>query len=202
MIFGIAKIVHSDNSAALRSKLVELMAAKIGVQITHSLPHHSQGNQPTSPEKYSEIPKSATGIYIRHTDRLGATSELCTLNFVSFLFCDWEMPAPQWGWTTRLSAYLLYIGLRPSRHTLLSVCFTPATCEFWPLRSMVCSRGDYVRKWNSPTQHKQHNPMNTTAQHNTVLNVIFSIIWNILLFNCYRCNSNKIVSLFFIQSTR
>ena len=44
MIFGIAKIVHSDNGAAFRSKLVELMAAKIGVQITHSLPHHSQGN--------------------------------------------------------------------------------------------------------------------------------------------------------------
>ena len=44
MIFAIAKIVHSDNGAALRSKLVELMAAKIGMQITRSLPHHSQGN--------------------------------------------------------------------------------------------------------------------------------------------------------------
>ena len=30
MIFAIAKIVHSDNGAALRSKLVELMAAKKG----------------------------------------------------------------------------------------------------------------------------------------------------------------------------
>ena len=44
MIFGIAKIMHSDNSAAFRGKLVETMAAKIPVKITHVFPCHSQGN--------------------------------------------------------------------------------------------------------------------------------------------------------------
>ena len=42
--FGIAKTIHSDNGAAFRGRLVQLMSARLGVEVTHSLPMHSRGN--------------------------------------------------------------------------------------------------------------------------------------------------------------
>ena len=44
MTFGIANTIHCDNGAAFRGKLVEHMSAKLGAEITHSLPMHSRGN--------------------------------------------------------------------------------------------------------------------------------------------------------------
>ena len=110
MIFAIAKIVNSDNGAALRSKLVELMAAKKrnadNTQSPTSLPR-----QPICQEKCSEIPKSATCIYIRQTERLGSICTSCSMHheYHCALIPKWKpilsSVHPRPGHSTRVRAY-------------------------------------------------------------------------------------------------
>ena len=43
-MFSVPKIIFTDRGAAFRSKMLEFLNKKMGVETKHSLPYHSQGN--------------------------------------------------------------------------------------------------------------------------------------------------------------